>query len=306
MFPTFPEFTPLSLELKGPYNAATNPFPPYSDISFATLQLWWNLNEELSISLLHDNLVIDYQLPFDPDQAGLSLIGRTQVDASIETIFAYLKQTNKAVRLVHVPQFVVDELEHAQRYDITEELDYNEYLLDSAEWAKLEGHDYQRLRKKVNHFIRNVGDNVELKALDLTQIEIQEQLFQSIVAWEEKNSANNDPDHSEHKALKRTLQHASTLEMKNLAIYIDNTLHGVVFYHQPQGKEYYVIHHMKVNYETPHITHYLHHELAKRATENNVTSLNIEMDLGIENLRQHKMMYKPKGFFRKYTIRPLA
>jgi hypothetical protein len=304
MFPDFPEFIPLNLELKEAYNQLVDSLPPYSDISFATLQIWWNLSEQLSVSLLNQNLVIDYHQPFDAEQSGLALVGTNDVDASIAVIFDHLRQTGKKVQLVHVPEFVVDEIKNREILDITEEFDYNEYILDSSALATLEGHDYQLLRKKTKRFIREVGERqLEITALDLSLAEVQDQLFQSIAAWEQ-NAPNNDPEHTEHLALKKTLSHAASLDIKNLALYIDKTLHGIMIYHQPLGKEYYVLHHLKVNYETPYISDYIHHEMAKRATKHNVPRLNIEMDLGVENLKKHKMTLRPMTFLRKYTLQP--
>ncbi|HSX47246.1 MAG TPA: hypothetical protein VLF63_00585, partial [Patescibacteria group bacterium] len=89
MFPTFPDFIPLNIELKDPYNSLVKSLPPYSDISFATLQTWWNLNEKLTVSLLNQNLIINYNQPFKSVGSGLSLIGTNNVDNSIETIFQY-------------------------------------------------------------------------------------------------------------------------------------------------------------------------------------------------------------------------
>ena len=306
MFPAFPDFILLGLELKEDYNQLVGDFTPYSDISFATLQTWWNLSEKLAVSLLNGNLVIDYHLPFDTDSSGLALIGKHEVDASIQTIFGYLKgQDGRKVQLVHVPRFVVDAIKDRDKFDIQEEPDYNEYILDSAAWAKLEGHDYQLLRKKIRRFVREVGErHLELKDLDLSLTETQDQLFRSIAEWEAKNSHHNDPDNTEHLAHQKIMGNAVALDIKSLALYIDHELHGILIYHRPLGKEYYVLHHLKVNYDTPYISDYIYHEISKKAVRDNVTKLNIEMDLGIENLRKHKQTLRPSEMLRKYTILP--
>ena len=208
-----------------------------------------------------------------------------------------LRQSGKKVQLVHVPEFVVDKIKNQDEFDINEEPDYNEYLLDSDALAKLEGSEYQTLRKKIRRFIKSVGDrHLEIKELDLSLTEIQDQLFKSMAEWEQKNAPNNDPEHTERLALKKALGNASVLDIKSLALYIDQELHGLLIYHQPSSKEYYVLNHLKVNYETPYISDYIHHEMAKRAAKNNVSRLNIEMDLGIENLRKHKLTLRPVDF----------
>lgn len=305
MFPDFPEFLPLSIELKEPYNKVIEPFTPYSDISFATLQIWWNVSEKLSVSLLNQNLVIDYALFHDAENSGLGLVGKNKVEESIRELFEFLRSQRRKVQLVHIPEFVVEQIKNKTEFDISEEIDYNEYILDSSALAKLEGSEYQLLRKKIRRFVREVGDReLEIRSLDLTLGEIQDELFASIADWENKNKPKNDPENTEHEALSKTFNHSSKLDIKNLAVYIDKKLHGIIIYHRPLSKEYFVLHHLKANYETPYISDYLHHEIAKEAVSNNVSRLNVEMDLGIETLRKHKMTLRPVDFLKKYTIRP--
>jgi hypothetical protein len=306
MFPVFPKFIPLSLELKEPYNRTIGSFPPYSDISFTTLQIWWNLSEDLSVSLLNQNLVINYVLPNDATNSGLSLVGKINIDEAISTVFHYLKQNGKDVRLVHVPEFVVNKIVNSSKFKLHEEHDYNEYILDSSALTHLEGHEYQLLRKKIRRFGKHVdGKQLEIKELDLSLGRVQDELFRSIAEWESKNSPENDPEHSEHHAIKKAINNALPLEIKNMALFIDNELHGIIIYHRPLDKEYYVLHHLKANYDSPYISDYLYHQMAKKAVDNGVSKLNIEMDLGIENLKRHKMTLRPDSFLKKYTIIPV-
>lgn len=305
MFPVFPEFLPLSMELKEPYNALVEALPPYSDISFTTLQIWWNLSEKLSVSMLNRNLIINYEIPSSPAASGLSLVGKHKIDESMRIIFHHLRAKQQPVRLVHVPEFVIQAMQDPAQFTIDEEPDYNEYVLDSAALSKLEGHAYQLLRKKIKRFVREVGERkLEVKALDLSLTEVQDQIFASIAEWGEQRVSKNDPEHSEHDALKKSLQHASALGLRSLSLHINDELHGILIYHRPLGKEYYVLHHLKVNYGTPYISDYMHHQMAKTALDDNVTKLNIEMDLGIENLRKHKLTLRPTEFLRKYTVTP--
>ncbi len=306
MLPDFPEFIPLTIELKDPYNQAISPYTPYSDISFATLQIWWNVSEKLSVSLLNGNLVIDYNLFHDEDNSGLSLVGKTNVDDAIQKLFEYLKDNQRKQKLVHIPEFVVIEIKDRSGLEIIEETDYNEYILDSSAFAALEGPEYKTLRKKIKRFHRTVENRqLEIRELDLSLGDIQDQLFKSISEWQTKNKPENDPENTEHEALTQTFSNASQLDIKNLAVYVDKELHGFMVYHRPLNKEYYVLHHLKANYELPYISDFLHHEVAKKAVSEDVKKLNIEMDLGIEKLREHKMTLRPSEVLKKYTITPV-
>lgn len=305
MFALFPTFTPLSLEDKEEYNRFVADFPPYSDLSFITLHIWWNLDEKLRVSLLNDNLIISYDLPFDEANSGYSLVGKHAIDESIETIFDQLRHENKPVKLVHVPEFVAKAIKKPEKFELTEEQDYNEYILDSHAMAKLEGGEHGRTRRKVGRFLREVeGRKIETKALDLDSEESKDQIFQAIKHWNNLYPNANDPENTEHQAITKTLTHASTLGIRGMGLYIDEELYAVILYHKPASGQHYIVHHHKANYSVPRIVDYTTQQIANQALEENVPFINLEMDLGIAGLREHKQGLKPVDFFRKFTIIP--
>lgn len=301
----FPDFSHISLDDKDEYNALVAQFPPLSDISFATLHVWWDLEGKLGLSLLNDNLVINYSLPFDDENSGLCLVGRTELESSIDTIFNYLRSSKKPVKLVHVPEFVVEQVKNKSIFFIKEEEDYNEYIIDSHALSSLEGSEHGRTRRKVNRFLRETeSQKLSFKDLDLSDETARQQLFSAIIGWETENSIKNDPGRTEHSALNKTLQHADKLGIKHTGLYLDDKLYAVVLYHISHDGNHYTIHHLKVDYSIPYIFDYMTHHIANLASQNNVDFINMEMDLGIENLRNHKMGLRPVDFFRKYTITP--
>ncbi len=303
MLPSFPKFARLTLDDKASYEALVSAYPPFSDISFATLHIWWNLDGQLAISTLSKNLVINYQLPFDKLNSGYSLIGTNQIDESLRTIFAYLYKHQKVARLVHVPEFTVEKIQAKDDLTIEEELDYHEYIMDAKALASLEGHGHSRTRRKVRRFLREVeGQKLELKSVDLAAPEIKDQLFKAVVAWQKKYPKDNDPENTESKAISTTLRHALALDTQNLCIFINDELHGLVLYHRSTDKKHFIINHLKVDYGYPHIFDYLNNQIAVRAVKQNVAFLNMEMDLGVEGLRRHKAGLRPVHFLKKYTV----
>jgi hypothetical protein len=305
MLPIFPQFAPLTIDDRERYEALIHEFPPFSDISFATLHIWWNLEGQLKFSTINQNLLIDYSLPFDEKNSGYSIIGQHLLDESIQTIFEYLRSAQKPLRLVHVPEFVAKKLGQPENFTLEEEIDYNEYILDSRALASLEGSDHGKTRRKVNRFLREVEERkVEILPLDLSSPESREQLFQAIIAWENNQTSDNDPARTEHAALKQTLAHAASLGIEHLGLYIDDKLHAVILYHRSHDNKYFILNHLKVDYSIPYIFDYMTHHIANKAVENNIDFLNMEMDLGIENLRRHKTGLRPVDFFRKYTVTP--
>ncbi|MGZ6005034.1 MAG: phosphatidylglycerol lysyltransferase domain-containing protein [Candidatus Saccharimonadales bacterium] len=305
MPPTFPVFAPLTLDDKEIYENLIFEYPPFSNISFTGMQLWWNEEGKLAISSLNENIIINYYQPYDKNNSGLSIIGKNNLVHTIKEIFRYLKNKDEDVKLVHVPKFVIDKIYDKSDFEIIEEEDYNEYILDSKALAMLNDSSHGKTRRKVNRFLREVEQRkIEIKPLDLSSLETQDKLFQAIIAWEKTGNSNNDPSHTEHTALKKSLKYHTVLDINHLGLYVDDKLCAVILFHRPLKSNYYIINHLKVDYSIPYIFDYMTQSIAKKAVEDGIDFLNMEMDLGIESLRNHKLGLRPVDFFRQYSIKP--
>lgn len=305
MFPDFPNFVPLTLEDKDKYNQLVAHYPPFADISFTNLHIWWNLGGKLGVCVLNSNLVLNYDLSFDKPNSGWGLIGGNLIDESADTIFDYLKSHKRPAKIVHMPEFTVEQIKNRAAYNIQEEADFHEYIMSSQQLAKLEGAEHSRTRRKVNRFLRETGgETVEAKSLDLSSADVRSQIVGSIKDWHEKYASPNDPERLEEQALEKTLEYSPNLGTLNLCVYINNELHGVTLYHPTPDKKHYIINHLKVDYHYPHIYDYLTQQLAQSAVKNDVPYLNMEMDLGLEGLRHHKMGLRPVKFYKKFTVVP--
>lgn len=307
MHPAFPRFAKLTLDDKDYYLSLIEEFTPFSDISFTTLHVWWNLDDRLFFSILNDNLVLNYSQPFDGQGSGLCLIGEDMIDQSIEEIFNFQLQRSNPLRLVHVPEFVVNKIMNKANLKIEEEADMHEYIMDSELIAKLDNSDLGRIRRKVKRFLREVEDSqLEVKPLDLGEHHNQSMIYQKILDWQKKYPKANDPHSTENKAIKASLTHHRALDIHNLCLFINGELRGIALFHQSHDKKYYIVNHLKVDYQTPFIFDYLTNQIAQMALDHHVPFLNMEMDLGIEGLKNHKMGLRPVDFFKKYTITKVA
>jgi hypothetical protein len=188
---------------------------------------------------------------------------------------------------------------------IKAEPDMHEYVMDAKACAELSGGEFGRIRRKVKRFLREAEDyRLEIKPLNLSSSDNRQLILDSVLAWQKRFPNSNDPGRTENQAIEASLRHHEVLGLQNLCVFIDAKLHGVVLFHTSLDGQYLIMNHLKVDYSLPFIFDYLTNQVAIKATEIGAPYLNMEMDLGIEGLRQHKLGLRPVNFFKKYAITP--
>lgn len=301
----FPEFSELTLDHKDIYNEIIKELPHVSDISFPTLLIWWTHVQPMRVSTLDGNLVLDYVNDGDPSESGYSLVGKNDIKSAVDKILKHQLDIGEPTRLVHVPEFVINQLNY-QDYLINEELGYNEYILDAKALSTLEDSSLSRTRRKVRRFYREAEmiGNIETGDLDITDESSQDMLLKYHLAWREKYGAHNDEKGDETAAITQSLKEKE-LGFNALAVWVNNELFGYVVYNVSLDGNYIVVNHIKYSNEVPHVFDFLTQQIAIKAVSLGAQWLNFEMDLGIEGLRFHKMGLRPVDFIRKFSIQPL-
>ena len=303
MFATFPSFSKLDYASKEVYRSSIAKYPAFSDISFSTLMIWWNLNDRLSVACLDKNLIIRYELPGDVSNSGLSLIGTHEVDSAIQKAFDHLLSNEQSPSLVHVPEFVVQAIRCPERLSITEEFDYNEYIVPVSNFFPLIGVK-SLTRWKVNKFLKEVGDKtVKMKSLDLRVPANREKLLRAAEKWQHKANSIDGLD-LELEVICKSVNESRRLGMKNLCLFVDGELCGFALFHLSHNNDFMILNHMRVNYEIPRMFDYLTFQCAAWAARHQIQYMNFEMDLGIPGLRLHKSNLGPVDFLRKFRIEP--
>lgn len=289
------------------YDTLVKDVPGISDLDFSTLMMWWNQDNQLEISSLNDNLLIRYVAGDDPVNSGWSVIGGNRLSETFDTLFTYLRDNNEPVRIVHVPEFVIDNnIDCRDNYTIEGERDYDEYILSTKDLSSLEGPEHSRTRRKVRRFLRETdnGERVGVVSFDLGSRLDKARLLDSMTTFPRHGRSRNDSDDAESSVLEYSIDNAKSLGLLCLVVTVDRDIHGFAIYSQSLDGRYYITHHLKANDTHPHTFDYITQQLALVATGNGIPYLNFEMDLGIEGLRFHKMGLRPVDFFRKYTITP--
>ncbi|HJP96533.1 MAG TPA: phosphatidylglycerol lysyltransferase domain-containing protein [Candidatus Saccharimonadales bacterium] len=304
MIESFPNFTRLDSTIRAEYDAKVTKYPAMSDLSFATLMIWWNFENNVAVSSLNDNLVISYNLPGEALSSGLSLVGTNRVDASIETLFAEMTNTGKLPRLVHVPDFVINKIAHPENFNLVEERDYAEYVVPASRFYPFDSIKSDE-RYKLRKFLNAVeGHELETRSLDLSNTHNQKLLLTNAKKWWQEHGKQSDARGDEIRALQTSVTQASELDISNVCLFIDGELYGFSLFQVSHDGQYLIGNHLKTKWGYPRIFDYMAHITAGAAIEKGVPNLNVEMDLGIEGLRQHKMEMHPERFLRKYTVMP--
>jgi hypothetical protein len=302
MLAPFPNFSKLHIKDKKEYEKLVAELPKLSDLSFATLMIWWNLDGGLVAAVLNSNLVLSYNLPNDPQNSGLCLVGTNHIKESLDTITAYLQEKNLPIRLVHVPELVAEQIKAIEGYQIESERDYDEYIIPTTNFYPLEQARSDQ-RYKVRRFLKSVeGRKLEVRELNLSDAYVRQGVADSIIDWNERFASQNDPSSIEMNALNVSLSHAASLGVRNRGLYVDDILCGFVTFQVTSDNKYLIGNHMKVDRTYPRVVDYLEFIVAGVAYEKNVPFLNVEMDLGIPGLRMHKTELRPVDFLRKYSV----
>lgn len=303
MFKTFPEFTDLDISHKEAYETLIKDYPPYSDLSFANLMVWWNALGACRVAMLNDNLVISYWIPGLDKHSGLALIGTNMIDESMCAIFDHLRSRGDQARLVHVPEFVMASMRYPEMFSFKDERGFDEYIIPVTRFYPLNGALAHR-RWQVKRFLAKVAeDRVSIKSVDLSDSANKALFLTKARQWWKKNTIN-DLMKLEQESLIHSIEMADDLKLQNMAFYIDGVLRGFCIYHLPADKHYAIVAHIKVDTSIPKAMDYISYAFARWLADRGIMYVNLEYDLGLPMLRMIKLALGPTTSLRKYTVRP--
>ena len=301
-FSPFPEFGKLTLADKAEFDALVKDFPPIYDASFTGLMTWWSQLDNVSVSRLNDNLVIPYYLPGDEAHSGLSLIGTNKADESITTIFDYLREQGRPVRLVNVPEFVITNVQFHDMFIFKEERKYSEYIYPIARFYPLKNMPLY-WRKKIQRAQKDIDSGkIVVRSLDFHSETDSKLLLNAVNEWQSKGM--NDYGLVEKDTIKETIINAAPLDIENLCLFVDGKLHGFCLYNVPSDKRYIVVKHVKATHSSTLGFELIGYMFAKRFSELGITHVNLNADYGKLKLRMFMLALGPSNFFRKYIVEP--
>lgn len=295
MIPTFPEFKFLSLTDKTELESMTAKFMPYSDYNFVSM--WsYNVEEDFEITKLYDNIIVCFR-DYTTNEKTLSFFGNTQVNDLCTTLLAYTKEKNILQELKFIPEFAITESIDKQIFSIQEDANNADYIYNVEDLATLPGSVYTKKRHKVVQF-KTKYPTYQVKFLDLTSKMIKNEILYLFDTWATKKTI--DTEH-EKVAVTRLLHDSHNFELFSFGIYIREKLIGFTIGELVQ-ENYAMLHYTKADHSYFGIFELIYTTFAQMLLKKGYMFINREQDMGLLNLRNAKLSWKPVFFLKKFTI----
>ncbi len=289
------------------YKSVYKTIEPASDYSLNNMLVWLDLNNDLCMAKIGQCVVLKYTCPFLGNKLVFSVIGTFKVMEAIESTFAYQNKIGLDQELIMIPQTIVKNLKHSElkRLNISEDNENFDYIYSVKEKSDLMSDRAGKFRRTINRFIRDYGENVKIREVDLTDHAEVERLVNALHIWKSGNVvSNNDKLGIEGIAIDRYLKNRHHLKPHCLEVFVEDKLVGFSIYHYPPQEGFAIINHIKCDYSYTNIFEFIFFCIMSHLRMDGITYANGEQDLGIEGIRDFKHKLQPVDFIKRYTIKP--
>lgn len=230
---------------------------------------------------------------YDPDK----------VKETIETAAAMFRQKGQVFELSLIPQSLVPILKETfgDDVDVEHDRDDDDYIYLKEDLVTLSGRKLHQKKNHLNYFLRNYSFTYE-EATEETVPEIMEyilsknqyKLGETPEEWKEILELEN-------VAIKELLSFVGKGLLSGI-IRINGKIEAVTLgeFAQTHSKETVIVHVEKADDRIRGLYQAINNEFCKRLPAETIY-VNREEDMGMENLRQTKMSYKPFKMAEKYT-----
>lgn len=298
MIPHFPKFKKLELTDKEEIEKINVKHLPYSDFNFVSL--WsWDIKGEIRISQINGNLVVSFT-DYLTGEPFYSFLGNNKVNETAEKLLELSKKEGLKSQLKLVPEDSLTGLD-LSKFKTEEDRDHFDYLYSVPELKNLEGGKFVKKRNQVSIFLRNYP-NVKTKIIDLKDKNIQGGIVNLFLEWlKKKIEIEKVFESHEEVAISRLLLAIDTCHLVGVGAFSNEKLIGF-FINELTKSEYVVAHASKVDKSFVGINSFLMKKNAEILFSFKKLIFNYEQDLGMENLRDAKIRFRPTQFLKKYRL----
>jgi len=283
--PVFPDFVPMSIDLKEDMHPGLNMSPDgVSEYTFSNLYLFRKRYNYQISHIPEKTMIISGQRDgkkFFMTPCGVP--GSGVLEALFET-HDYWKGLSDSVlcpNRVHLEQWGIEVAEDRNNFD---------YLYLRSDLAELSGKKYHKKRNLVNAFINSYKYEERPLTADLVP-----QAMAVLDRWVADKGFEGD-----YVASKEALEQFEQLGMRGAMYYVDGKPAGWCLGESLAKGKMFAVHFEKGIEEYKGIYQFINQAFAT-ALPKHYLHINREQDLGDEGLRQAKLTYRPAGFVRKYV-----
>lgn len=298
MIPSFPNFKKIDSGDRRSVESFTKKYPPYSDFNFTSL--WaWDTSQERAISLLDDNLVVKFT-DYSTSEPFFSFLGDNKPEETIKSLLAYSEAQGLPQLLKLVPEISIRNVD-CKELLVKEDRNNFDYILDIPLLSRLDGGRFKDLRRNVNRFVTLYPQSrIEITIM---HEKVQSNILSLLNLWAENKTAEGK-DFEIHKEKDTLLRLFETSNDNNLLIttILDGDSMSAFSVEEILPDSYCMGHFWKADTKKIGIYDFLLHSIAEYLNDQKIKSWNFEQDLGIENLRNSKMGYRPQSFLKKFVV----
>lgn len=287
-------FKTLDLIDKQSIESFTAGFSPYCDFSFTNLFIWNTDNDSSFYKFVNGCLVVKtYNLITQNPM--YSLLGHSIDEEILDKLF----QETRTIEFV--PEECIDKkLAQNSKYLVTEDIDNHDYIVDLIQLKNLEGPGMKPVRQKLARFQRDFQTHLTVQLHPKHDHECLVKLF---TKWRNSRDQNhiNALENTE-SALKKLLKHAHDFNIQIIGIKSsENELLGFVINELTESDTAIGLFGFADN-KVKGIYQALEYATSVSLVENGYKYINLEQDLGLQNLRKAKLEFQPVKLLKKFRI----
>lgn len=301
MIPRFPSFKPVELADREEVGIFVSGFPPYSDFNFLSL-FCWDTRGMHALSRHHGNLVVRLS-DYVTGHSFYTFLGVSRLRETTDDLveLAVKEGLKPELRLVPGVTVLAGGSALQEVFQVEEDPDSHDYLLDVADFLGLKGRIYKNKRRHIAAFREEHPDAV-LETLDVSAARVRSELQGLWERWVGTHDAAGRCN-LERAAFVRVLDHAATFDLRVVGLRLGGKLAGFNL-NEAVHDGYSMGHYGKTDRSEDGMSDLLEHESARVMAALDCTRVNIQQDLGLEGLRAYKRSLRLSWYLRKYTVRP--
>lgn len=299
-FPEFPAFKPVEFSDKAEFERAAQGYSHFADYNFNNFYSW-DTETQHAISTINGNLVLRFS-DYVTGEPFYSFAGQNKLEETSTALLDSASQSGVEPVLKLIPEQVALAIMGTSGLRVEEDVDSFDYIYLMKNISKYSGPRYKNKRRAVRALLAQEAICVKEGSWGNSSFE---KILGVLVDWEAAKKSNGKAADLEYEsvAIKRMLDISKDQNevMITFANVSDRAVGFSIDELLPSG--FVLSHYFKTLPQYTGLTEYFNRSVASKLISRGGTYWNWQQDLGIKDLRQMKIGYRPARKLRKYVIR---